>query len=183
MIWSLCNIKSMTEKDYFTRFQMMSAEKKAKVSHSLAPIHRMQSVTGDYLARQLIAEWFKIKPEEIRFATSEHGKPYAVDLPIHFSISHSEHFVFCAVSDRPIGADIEAIRPINLSTTKRFCNDDELEFIQSDPTRFFEIWTAKEACAKQCGNGLSTMSNFDYFNIKPQLHTIRTNEYVLTIAI
>ena len=42
---------------------------------------------------------------------TENGKPYT-DEGIYFSLSHTEGFTVCAVSDSEVGADTEKIRPI-----------------------------------------------------------------------
>lgn len=182
MIWTLYNIKNLTEKEYFNWYQTMSTAKKARVNQFLNVKNRMQTVIGDHIARQLIAEWCKMKPEEIRFSVNEHGKPYAVDLPIHFNISHSDNYVFCAVSERPIGVDIETIRPVNLRIAKKFCSDNEVCYIADDTNRFFELWTAKEAWSKKIGCGITAMKDIPYLQIKDRLHFIQTKDYILTIA-
>jgi len=183
MIWTLYDINNLTQKEYVQWYRMMSADKKARVNQFFTENDRKRSVAADHLARQLIAEWFKIDPFNLRFFANDHGKPFVEDLPIHFSISHSGKFVFCAVSDLPIGADIEIIRPVDFNIAKRFCTEDELNYIQSDPNRFFELWTAKEACAKLDGRGLAAINEFSFFEIKPRLHTIQTKEYFLTVVI
>ncbi len=183
MIWSIYDINTLTEKEYFQWYRMMSAEKKARVNRLLSEDNRKRTVAADHLARQLIAEWCKLRPEEIRFTTDEHGKPHAVNLSVHFSVSHSKNYVFCVVSDRPIGADIEVIRPINLKASRWFCTENEQNYISADTVRFFEIWTAKEARAKQIGIGLAAMNTFCFSEIKDRLHTVRTKDYFLSIII
>lgn len=85
------------------------------------------------------------------------------------NISHSGDMVVCAVDDRPVGIDIEQIRPIDLTVAKRICSVEELLYLfghrptEQDFTyttdteilaRFFEIWTAKEAYGKCLGSGI-----------------------------
>ena len=48
--------------------------------------------------------------DELKIAYSESGKPYFKnDLDFHFSLSHSQERAMCAVSDEPIGCDVEQI--------------------------------------------------------------------------
>jgi serine/threonine protein phosphatase PrpC len=43
------------------------------------------------------------------FDRNENGKPFLVGYDVHFSISHTEGLVTCAISDKPIGVDAEKI--------------------------------------------------------------------------
>ena len=82
--------------------------------------------------------------------------------------------VVCAVDDKPIGIDIEQIRPIDLTVAKRICTDEELLYLFGHTptdedftyttdteilTRFFELWTAKEAYGKCMGEGIGSISD------------------------
>ena len=40
-------------------------------------------------------------------ARTELGKPYFEGETVHFSITHTKHFAFCAFSDVPVGIDAE----------------------------------------------------------------------------
>lgn len=121
------------------------------------------------LARKLIADWCHIIPENIKFDTNKYGKPYAINLNVEFNISHSGNIVICAIDNKPVGIDIEQIRPIDLKIAKRICSENELRYLFGYPpketdfnktddtavlSRFFELWTAKEAYSKCLGNGL-----------------------------
>ena len=75
------------------------------------------------------------------------GKPYFPDCPdICFNLSHSYGAVACAVHDRPVGVDIERLRP----APKRLA--DGMEDIA-----FFYRWTAKEATVKRDGKGIGAL--------------------------
>lgn len=86
------------------------------------------------------------------------GKPWFPSHPdIHFSISHSGPFALCAVSDRPVGVDIEVIKARRNGLPQRVFSPSELESYQllgGHWPAFYTIWTAKEAAAKLTGRGL-----------------------------
>lgn len=127
--------------------------------------------TGELLLRPTIftaaellekLESFAPEPSEISYRFGKYGKPEFADLPLHFSISHSGDYVLCAVSDAPIGADIQQIRQ-NVDARKlasRFFPKQERDevFGIADETarreRFFHLWTRREAYAKLTGEGL-----------------------------
>lgn len=72
----------------------------------------------------------------------------------------------CAVSNSPIGLDIEEIKPVDISVIKRVCNNDELKYALQDNSykRFFEIWTFKEAYFKCIGTEITDFSSVNYFH-------------------
>lgn len=155
---------------------------------------KKRTVAGEMLARKAISEWCNVQPESIIFAIGEHGKPYAVDLAVEFNISHSGDMVVCVVDDKPVGIDIEQIRPIDLTVSKRICTDEELcylfghiptedELIYTTDivvlTRFFEMWTAKEAYGKCIGTGVADLKTARFYS--EGILTLRCPPYVMSI--
>ncbi|MDE6859121.1 MAG: 4'-phosphopantetheinyl transferase superfamily protein [Duncaniella sp.] len=83
------------------------------------------------------------------------GAPYLCSHPgTHISLSHSTDTCVLAVSDTPIGVDIENWRPQLSRVAKKFLTPDELERLESlaeesHKTSFLlKMWTAKEATFK-----------------------------------
>lgn len=100
---------------------------------------------------------------------TQRGKPYFVDSPLFFSISHTKAHVFCALSQRPIGIDAEeADRNIRLSLAEKILSPTEMQqFIHaSDPRRaLLTFWVLKEAAAKCTGEGLQGYPNHTAFSL------------------
>lgn len=92
------------------------------------------------------------------FEYGEHGKPVLVGRPdIHFNLSHCRVAVLCVLSDRPVGCDVETIRPYKDSLARYTMNDAELTAITQHPSpavEFTRLWTMKEAKLKLTGHGL-----------------------------
>ena len=79
------------------------------------------------------------------------GKPYLPDGP-EFSISHSGGLCVLAVSDGPIGVDIEKLDESNLIAAPASLAKEELEWIAPAPIeRFHLLWTRKESIYKALG--------------------------------
>ena len=77
------------------------------------------------------------------------GKPVFVhETEKHFSVSHSKTHVLVALSDAPVGADLETRRPIS-ERNKRLLMEDE-EYRDFD---FFELWCLREGVYKLNGAG------------------------------
>lgn len=87
------------------------------------------------------------------------GKPYLLGESMPFiSLSHTDGFVCCAVSDSPVGVDCEHSRHISEAVMRRVCTEAELADILSaaDPSaQFLQVWTLKESISKKRGVGLS----------------------------
>ena len=59
------------------------------------------------------------------FNYNEYGKPFLKDFPdIYFSMSHCAGRVVCAVSDSPVGVDIQDHRKLNMRTAEKFLTDN-----------------------------------------------------------
>ena len=108
------------------------------------------SLNGSEAAYALLGHIVRLKYgidlPEIRKTPS--GKPFFPAFPeIHFSVSHTKTHVLCAVSDRPVGVDVETVRPVRRGVPTRVCAQEELEAFE-----FFELWVLKESYIKLTGN-------------------------------
>ena len=150
----ICNISDVTQKEFDLWFDDMSRERQNEISRIVSQAKRNSRIASDYLCKKAISEFCGISKDEITFKKNAFGKPYAENLPVYFSISHSADVVVCAVSDKEIGIDIEKIKPFNIKAAEKFATKKEIEHITSANNGFFEIWTLKEAYFKCIGTGL-----------------------------
>ncbi|MEL7608799.1 MAG: 4'-phosphopantetheinyl transferase superfamily protein [Bacillota bacterium] len=92
---------------------------------------------------------------------SEHGKPYAPALKnFFFNLSHSGEWAVAAFGNRPLGVDIQRLRPVSPELYLRFFTREECSYILSKggearTSAFFELWTLKESYLKATGLGLT----------------------------
>lgn len=155
------NFFSQAQYEYF--FTLMSDEKKQRVNRFRFENDKKRTVFGEMLARKMISSACGIKEEKIVFGVKENGKPFAKNAAIQFNISHSADFVACAVSDTPVGIDIEKIDKNRELPIDFVCGKNEREYILGADSeseirkRFFEIWTKKEAYSKFTGEGISSL--------------------------
>lgn len=93
------------------------------------------------------------------FIYNEYGKPSIAGHPeIFFNLSHCKEAAICAISDRPVGVDVESVRSYNESLVRYTMDDDEVREIESAEDRavaFIRLWTKKEAALKLEGTGIS----------------------------
>lgn len=121
------------------------------------------------------------------FGYSDEEKPFILDHPdIYFSFSHSGKIALCAISDQPVGADVEVPRRITPSLVRYTMNDSEQAQIHASPnpmTQFLYFWTRKEALLKLTGEGIrNDMKMVLAESEKYQIDTVVTENYVYSIA-
>lgn len=87
------------------------------------------------------------------------GKPFFAGLEGRcFNLSHSGTLALCALSDRPVGVDIQVVKHWRPGLPRKVCSDKELAWLEAegDPwERFCVLWTLKECLVKQEGTGLN----------------------------
>lgn len=148
--------------------------------------HEDSSKIGKTAVRLIACEKLGVKSSELEFSLGENGKPYLKSLPdFHFNISHSSKKVAIAISDSPIGIDIEKLRKPNFKIATRFFAENEIDYIGENPHRFFEIWTKKEAYLKFKGTGIKfPINSFDVTenDFCPPLFCFEKNGYIISVC-
>lgn len=107
------------------------------------------------LLRQALHEEYGIQ-ELPQFVYNQHGKPlldgYA---DIHFSMSHCRMAAAVAVSDQPVGIDVETLDQYSEEVARHAMSDREMRQILSSPhpaKEFTRLWTMKESLYKLTGD-------------------------------
>ena len=91
-------------------------------------------------------------------AVDMRGKPCCDG--VFFSLSHAGDMALCAVSDAPVGCDIERVRDAPLEIAPRVFRPDERAYLREAQSendaqrRFFTLWTLKASYMKMTGEGL-----------------------------
>lgn len=89
---------------------------------------------------------------------TSNGKPFFPERPeVYFSLSHSKSHVACALSDVPVGVDIESPRDISERAIRFFCSDEERALF--DP---LDLWVLKESYVKLIGGTLASVKNLRF---------------------
>ena len=121
---------------------------------------RRRSVAVWLLLRQMLAER-GLDADSLPVSEDEFGKPaFEAFLGIHFNLSHGGERVMAAVSDRPVGCDVERIMPFDEGVARECLTDGELTWVGRQPSgsdrdrAFIRLWVRKEAYVKAVGRGL-----------------------------
>lgn len=100
------------------------------------------------------------------------GKPYiSGPCSVHFNLSHSGQCVLCAISNKPVGCDIEIISNNRRLIAERFFTEKEVQQLNSVSVPdlrnelFYKFWTLKESFQKLTGLGFSLPLNSFSFDL------------------
>ena len=144
-----------------------------------------EHIAGIELCREMIKQYFGVEFDSFRY--NDNGKPFVDKEGIFFNISHSKGRVVCAVSDKPVGVDIEKLteKPTEEieNFAKRYFVENEIFALEREnysSVAFYEIWTRKEAYSKMLGSALS--KNFKIDTTELDIVTYVNDGYVWSIA-
>ena len=137
--------------------------------------HRKQFILTRWLLRLILSEYCaEIRPLDWEFDTNAYGKPHIqnrISVNLEFNLSHTDGQIVLALAiDDEIGVDVEFVgRPnFSLDIAQNYFSPVEVtELYKIEPSmrisRFFDLWTLKEAYIKACGQGLSIpLDHFAY---------------------
>lgn len=132
----------------------LSEDRKQKIRNAKQKQKRLQSFGAGLLLNKVLAR-YGISSQDVYI--NDDGKPMTEG--ICFNLSHSGNFVICAVSNEPIGCDIQQIKEMPHFSEERFASLEEklhLAHLVGDEynREFVRIWTRKESYLKMLGIGL-----------------------------
>lgn len=141
-------------KEFPELMEHLPEERKEKIMKYKQEQSRKQSLGAGLLLQQVFIR-HGVLAGEIYFG--EHGKPEIAGL--HFNLSHSQDMVVCAVSEKPVGCDIEKIKQAPKLIAERFFCENERKYLNTfegieKDSAFFRLWTMKESYMKMTGEGM-----------------------------
>ena len=113
---------------------------------------RLRGIAAGLLLRHVLG----VRSDE-ELSENEYGKPYLISGKAQFNLSNAGKYSLLAVSDIPIGADIEPIREDFPNDLRRYFLPEELGWLDGEPTaeRFYTLWTRLESMLKAQGVGFA----------------------------
>lgn len=137
-------------------------ERQQRIHNMKQEKSRKQSMGAGLLLQKVLALYHM---EDAKVFVGEQGKPMIEGL--EFSLSHSADLVICAVSDKPVGCDVEKVRKTQTNVAERYFSRAERKylgrFVEGEYDKeFLRLWTMKESYAKMTGEGMAlTLGNFE----------------------
>lgn len=179
------NLFEPTTELYNKMLELVGENKREKLLRLKQHKKQLQSLIADVLLRVILCARFNIDVNDMKF-DDMNGKPYLVGESVCFNVSHSENMVAVAFSDRNIGVDLEKTRSVNPKLIDRYFTICEKEYINVDlpdwESRFFEIWTKKEAFLKRSGVGLRVKLNELETKTCEGIKTYNLDGFVLSVC-
>ena len=144
----------MTEEQFNDCLSRVSDQRREKVLKYRFQAGREQSLKAYMLLQRLLREEYGITEPPV-FQELSNGKPIIIGHEnIHFNMSHCKYAVACAVSNEPVGIDVERIQEKVKDELARYVlSDNELKDLT--PLKFTRLWTMKEAVVKLMGRGIT----------------------------
>jgi 4'-phosphopantetheinyl transferase len=145
---------------------ILSAEERSNAERMRFARHRHERVLSRALLRLLAGAYCGAPPQSLDIHSSASGKPALRGRvqgarALHFNVSHSGDYALYAFAEHEIGVDIERIDPsLDVQAIARqVFSREEIAALDATAERarhlFHVFWTAKEACVKTTGVGLS----------------------------
>lgn len=112
-------------------------------------IKRKEHLAGRFLLKHLMPEF-----ELEKITVSPLGKPYLVEEPLHFSITHSFPYIGVAINfEKEIGIDVQTIQERIHRIQYKFLSEQEQLITENKTGKITLAWAAKEAAFKRYGLG------------------------------
>lgn len=172
-VW-YCLIDSVQDDALLVRYEaLMTDDERARHQRFFFKRDRHMFLITRALVRTVLSRYVSCEPASWRFAANAFGRPHVVgpQAAPHFNLSNTPGLVACAVArHRRVGVDVENVarRTEPMAIASRFFSASEVAALTALPkhehrTRFFSLWTLKEAYIKARGMGLAIpLGQFSY---------------------
>ena len=149
-LWAARLERPLTERETAAMLRLLPEARRERLLRIKQPEKRREPLCAYLILRHALWEQYRWRElPEIRL--SSFGKPYFPEHPdVHFNLSHTAGAVLVGLSDRPVGVDIEHIRPVSQRTMRRLAD-------VGTERAFFQSWVRREARTKRSGTGVGTM--------------------------
>lgn len=142
--------------------EYISLERREKVLKYRYDKDRKISLYSALIVRSLACKYTKQSNQHLVFSYNKYNKPFLNSgTDFFFNISHTTNCILCATAPVPVGADIEKIGIAPFEVGKYIFHEEEEKYIDAGMTkedrnsRFYIVWTQKEALSKYNGTGLT----------------------------
>lgn len=131
----------------------------------------LEGKSGHEAGRDLLKKlYFQATGESLpEIRVTDRGKPYFPESAWYFSISHTKHHAFCALSRQNIGIDAEELsRKAKPALAEKILSSGEkaqYDAAEDKNRALLTFWVLKEAAAKYTGDGLRGYPNQTDFSL------------------
>lgn len=135
----------------------LSSFRRKKVNQAKSTLSKRQRLGAGVLLWKGLQE-LGFSEQEMTYGVDASGKPFFENCPtLHFSLSHSGEWAVCALSDSPVGVDVQIVSEYNARVAERFFSKEEAQRLltlkkQEQDEEFTRLWARKESRVKYWGN-------------------------------
>ena len=104
-------------------------------------------LAGRSAAKKALANRLNRLPQTLRIDNDPLGKPFAVSFKVHLSISHADGLGVAAISDTPVGIDIEQLQPRSKAFCAKYFSEHERSLVQIIQCRSISCGASKRRCS------------------------------------
>ena len=158
--WECSRLKKSHQQDLTS---LLSTSEKARAGRFKLSYLQERHIATRIFLRLCLSRYAGLPPAQLEFESTPKGKLYLRNSPrqLYFNLSHSDGLVTLAISlNSEVGIDIEKKRSLDfLALAQRFFHPNEFRQLEQAKdnmaeTRFFRLWTLKEAVFKALGYGV-----------------------------
>lgn len=166
-------------------FLYLPEDRREKALRFRRNIDKKNCVISYWLLQYALYKNYGIHSIELSYGRNK--KPYLSNYQhIHFNISHCDSGCICAIADKPIGIDIQNIRPFSWSVAMHCCSAAELRLLKESAdlaSEFTKMWTIKESYLKMKGTGIiDDLRTVDTTKLKSKIKTFRIDDCYVSVA-
>lgn len=174
------------EFDIDTALASISPQRRQQAMRFKMEQGRRECVAAYLLLKEGLKKEYGITDNPV-FEYDDGGKPRLQGFPdVYFNLSHCREAAVCALSDVPVGIDIETVRPFRESLARHVLSEEEYGGVAvavRPDIEFIKLWTCKEAVLKLTGEGIrSDLKTVLYVHDNFQSDTVVTDRYVYTVC-
>jgi len=179
-VYALPIDRSLSEDDFESLLALCGEEKTAAIRRFVRRDDRLRGLWSSLLIRSLICRDLGIPNHELRFGREEWGKPFLLNRPAYqFNAAHAGDWAIAITDCRPVGVDIEEIRPLDLTIAHSHFSPAEAAALDAQPAAekqgyFFSLWVLKESFLKATGEGLHR--ELSSFTVTPSTQGVRLDQ-------
>lgn len=190
MIYLFDDFDGLTTQEVNDMLRLVPPDRRDKALAYHRDIDRRQSLIAYHLLDQGLQREYHLTDAPVLVTDTPGGKPVLQGHPdIHFNLSHCPHAVACAISEQPVGIDVEAHDNYDPALVPVVLNDWEQHCVNQSSRpdiAFTRYWTMKEGLLKLHGamleekllpNLLNNASHYDFVVMTMTDYTIAVCQF------
>ena len=148
-------------KDLAINEELFSAQRREKIERIKHEDDRQLSRAVELLLIYGLKQIDPDIPLPLPIKEEESGNLILETGSLYFNLSHSKEYAACAISDKPVGIDVECVKTRDVQHMEKILHPQEasiLGFVTNPEEKkkfFYECWVTKESYLKNLGLGLS----------------------------